>query len=178
MAVKSLKEQLAQLALKNVKMSDDSTLAETMKREANRLYDCIQFYINEYYDSYYPKIYDRTGDYRRSLKAEDIADIRVVGDTLRIGVVFDYGLAMHPNLEGVVWNDGWFDLDRHETFVPLMMETGWYAPKLASIIGRQVYRLTYFEGIGAVEKGIKRFNRTNKLGIKIDAENFYRGRAY
>ena len=176
---KSLKEQLAQIALKKVKMPDGKTLAETMASEARRLYDCIQYYIDEYYRSYQPTVYDRTDGYRKSLYAEKIADIRVEGDTLRIGVGFDLERSMHPNLESVYWND--YNLPimgQHETFVPRMMEMGWYAPKLASMLGKHVYRLTYFEGVGAVEEGIKDFNRTNKLGIKINADDFYNGKAY
>ena len=181
---KSLKEQLAQIALREVRMSTGETLAEAMASEARRLYDCIQYYIDEYYRSYEPQMYNRTYRYQGALYAEDIADIRVVGDTLSIGVAFHNALAMHPNLEGVYHNHGYGDdywlpiQDRHDTFVPLMMETGWYAPKLASMLGHHVYRLTYFEGIGAVERGIKDFNRTNKLGIKVNADDFYKGRAY
>lgn len=184
MAVKSLREQLTKIALKEVKMSDGKTLGRTMADEAKRLYACIQYYIDEYYKSYQPKVYDRTNNYRHSLRAEKVADIRIEGNTLRIRVKFDYILAMHPNLEYVYWGDRDGNemrlpiKDRHDTFVPLIMETGWYAPKLANMIGGHVYRLTYFEGIGAVEKGIADFNKTNKLGIKVDADDFYKGRAY
>jgi hypothetical protein len=68
--------------------------------------------------------------------------------------------------------------DRHETFVPLMMERGWHSPRLANMIGQEVPHLTYFAGINAVEKGIRDFNKTNKLGIKIDADDFFNGKAY
>lgn len=181
---KSLKEQLSKIALNKVKLSNGDTLGETMVSEAQRLADCIQYYIDEYYASYSPVVYDRTDGYRNSLYVEDLADIRVVGNTIRISVGFALSQAMHPNLESVYredryGNEHWIPIrDRHETFVPRMMETGWYAPRLASMIGRHIYRLTYFEGIGAVERGIADFNRTNKLGIKIDADDFFNGRAY
>lgn len=185
---KSLKEQLAQIALKKVKMPDGKTLAETMASEARRLYDCIQYYIDEYYRSYEPKVYGRTYRYQGALYAEDVADVRVVGDTLRISVAFHSDLAMHPNLSEVYWDFGYKEGYRdehaipitrsHESFVPLLMERGWNAPLLEYMIGRRVHRLTYFEGIHAVEKGIKDFNRTNKLGIKINADDFYNGKAY
>ena len=45
---KSLREQLSKIALKKIKMPNGETLAETMAREARRLYDCIQYYIDEY----------------------------------------------------------------------------------------------------------------------------------
>lgn len=181
---KSLKEQLAHIALKKVRMSDGKTLAETMASEARRLYDCIQYYIDEYYRSYEPVVYDRTYRYQGALYAEDVADVRVVGDTLRISVSFHNALAMHPNLSEVYWRDkygGEYAIpitEGHDSFVPLLMEKGWNAPRLESMIGRRVYRLTYFEGIHAVEKGIADFNRTNKLGIKVNADDFYNGKAY
>ena len=185
---KSLKEQLARIGLKKVKMHDGKTLAETMAEEARRLYRCIQHYIDEYYNSYEPVVYERTDRYQGALYAQNIADIRVVGDTLRIGVVFHNALAMHPNLESVVWDYGYFYdyeefveipiMHQHDSFVPLLMEKGWHARKLENILGQRVYRLTYFEGIHAVEKGIADFNKTNKLGIKIDADDFYNGIAY
>ena len=85
---KSLKEQLARIALREVRMSTGETLATAMAREARRLYDCIQYYIDRYYESYHPTIYDRTYGYKRALYAEGLADIKIVGDTLRIGVGF------------------------------------------------------------------------------------------
>lgn len=184
MAVKSLKEQLSQIALKKVKLSNGETLAETMSKEAEKLCRCIQYYIDEYYNSYSPSIYDRTENYRHSLQVEDVADIRVVGNTLRISVYFDMNLAMHPNLESVYRCDKygvehWIPIaDRHESFVPILMERGWSAPKLAGMIGKHVHRLTYFEGIRAVEQGINDYNRINKLGIKVNADNFYSSKAY
>ena len=184
MAVKSLKEQLTQIALKKVKLSNGVSLATTMAREARRLYDCIQYYIDKYYDSYQPVIYSRTYGYKNALTAEGLADIRVVGDTLHISVGFQENLATHPNLSGVYWNDSYNGeyfipiAESHDSFVPILMERGWHAPRLAAMIGREVPRLTYFAGINAVEKGIRDFNKTNTLGIKIDADDFFNGRAY
>ena len=184
MAVKSLKEQLAQIALKKVKLSNGDTLAETMVKEAEKLRGCIQHYIDKYYNSYQPSIYERTEGYRKSLQVEDVADIRVVGDTLRISVYFDIALATHPNLESVYryneYGRGYrIPLqNRHDSFVPALMERGWESQKLADMIGRHVYRLTYFEGIRAVEQGVADYNRINKLGIKVNADDFYRGKAY
>lgn len=174
MAANSLKEQLTKLELKKLKMSNGKALEETMAKEAQRLYECIQYHIDKYYQSYEPRVYERTGGYQRALYAEDIADIRIVGNTLQIGVGFDYEKSMHPNFTGISWDDNWFPIeDRHETFVPMLMEMGWVSDGLASMIGRHIHRLTYFEGIGAVEEGIRDFNKTNKLGIKIDADAFY-----
>ncbi len=184
MAVKSLREQLTKIALNNVKTSNGKTLAEMMVQEARRLYNCIQYHIDKYYKSYEPKIYERTYNYQRALYAEDIADIRIKGNTLIIGVKFLSEFSMHPNLEQVYWYNKyqggtWIPInDNHNSFVPILMEKGWRANRLANMIGRHVYRLTYFEGIRAVEKGIADYNKTNKLGIKINADDFYNAKAY
>ena len=182
---KSLKEQLSKIALKKVKMSNGETLAETMAREARRLADCIQYYIDEWYNSYEPSVYDRTYRLQGSLYAEDIADIRVVGNTLRIGVAFQKDLAYHESFESISYynkneeSDIHYEFNSpHNTFVPLLFNNGWKAPRLARIIGRNIYMLTYFHGAHFVENGIERFNKTNKLGIKIDADDFFNGKAY
>lgn len=184
MAVKSLKEQLSRIALKKVKLSNGETLATVMAREAHRLYECIQYYIDKYYESYQPTIYDRTYKYQNALYAERLADIRIVGDTLRISVGFQENKAMHPNLSEVYRTDFYGAeyfipiSNSHNSFVPILMERGWHAPRLASMIGEEVPRLTYFAGINAVEKGIRDFNKTNELGIKIDADDFFKSKAY
>ena len=182
---KSLKEQLSKIALKKVKMSNGETLAETMAHEARRLADCIQYYIDEWYNSYEPSVYDRTYRLQGALYAEDIADIRVVGNTLRIGVAFQEDLAFHESFESISYynkneeRDIYYEFNSpHNTFVPLLFNNGWRAPRLARIIGRNIYMLTYFHGAHFVENGIERFNKTNKLGIKIDADDFFNGKAY
>ena len=189
MAVKSLEEQLTRIALKKVKLPDGKTLEETMAEEARKLYDCIQYYIDKYYESYHPRVYERYNDYYRgALYAEDLASIRVVGNTLRIGVSFQRDLSMQPNLAEVYWDygydHGYTDYriirmkDKHDSFVPLLMEKGWHSTRLEQILGRSVYRLTYFEGIHAVEDGIRDYNKKNKLGIKINADDFFNGKVY
>lgn len=188
MAVKSLKEQLMKIALKNAKLSDGRKLSDAMESEAKRLRDCIQYYIDQYYDDYHPKVYDRTEKYKKALGAQEVSNIRIEGNTLKIGVIFDKSLSMHPNLSEVYWDygydKGYTDYriiriqDKHDSFVPILMEKGWHSARLEQILGRSVYRLTYFEGIHAVENGIEDFNRTNKLGLKVDAEEFYRSMAY
>lgn len=177
----SLEEQLSKIALKQVKING-KTLAEIMVSEAQRLADCIQFYIDKYYESYKPVIYRRTGRYKKSLCVDDIAHIRVVGNTIHISVGFNE-LAMHNNLSGVYQDyygtEYWLPIrNRHKTFVPILMEEGWHSEKLASMLGRKIYRLTDFDGIHAVRDGIDDFNKTNKYGIKIYADDFYNAKAY
>lgn len=184
MAVKSLEEQLSKIAIKKAKLSNGETLAEVMAREAHRLAECIQYYIDEWYNSYEPTVYDRTYRLHGALYAEDIADIRVVGNTLRISVIFNEDLAIHESFESVGFYDKdedrdiYYEFNPHDTFVPLLFNNGWRAPRLAHILGRNIYMLTYFHGAHFIEAGIEKFNQTNRLGIKIDDDDFFKGKAY
>lgn len=162
----SLKEQLKNLDLRQIKVSTNETLSDIMAKEAKRLYNLIQKEIDNYYNSYSPVIYDRTGNYRKSLYAEDIASIKVVGNSLEIGVGFNQSLVIHRNL-----------FDNHYSFVPLLMERGWTAKRLEDRYG-VIERFTRFDGIKAVERAIEEFNRTNKYGIIINADKFYNARVY
>lgn len=179
--VKSLKDQLASLDLKKLRLSDGRRLDVAMADEAKRLRDCIQKYINTYYRSYSPTIYGRTEGYAKALYAEDVADVRVSGNTLKIGVSFRLSDSMHPSLQSVFSpnRQQWISLNNsHNSFVPLLMERGWESNGLAAMLGRKIPRLTHFEGIQAVKYGIEEFNKTNPLGIKVDAEDFYNGKVY
>lgn len=162
----SLKEQLKNLDLKQVKLTTNETLSNIMANEAKRLYGLIQQEIDNYYKSYHPIIYNRTEGYRKSLYAEDIANIKVVGNSLEIGVGFNESLATHENL-----------FEGHYSFVPLLMERGWIAKRLEDKYG-VIERFTRFDGIKAVERAIEEFNRTNKYGIIINADKFYNARVY
>lgn len=71
----SIEEQLKKIIVSTVKMSDGLTLQQQLKREVDRLYSCIQKYIDQYYDSYKPKVYERTyrfqgSMYRQHMKKE------------------------------------------------------------------------------------------------------------
>jgi hypothetical protein len=180
----NLKQQLTQINLKKAKFADGNTVEEIMAIEAQRLYRCIKFYIDRYYNSYEPRMYDRNYWYQGALYPEKIIDIRVKKNTLVLGVNFNSQLSMHPNFEYVISGVNYYQeypidiKNSHDSFVPILMEKGWYAPRLEGMIGKSIYRLTRFDGIHAVEKGISDFNKTNKYGIKVDASNFFKAKAY
>lgn len=179
----TIEEQLAKIAVDKIKFENGRTVKQVLKDEADRLRDCIQKYIDEYYNSYAPTIYARTMGFRKSLYVDDIADIETKGNTISISLRFNTALATHPNLDNVFIHEGdgifgSYIKDKHESFVPVFMEYGWHAKKLESMIGYPVYRLTYFEGIHAIEQGIRDFNQTNPYNLKIDDSGFRNARAY
>lgn len=159
---KSIEQQIKKIVAKKIKMPDGKTLQERLADEVNRLYDCIQYYIDWYYNSYKPSIYQRTGRFQTSMYAEDIVDARVIENTIQLSILFNDNLAMHRSI-----------FNEHDSFVPALMNFGWNAPKLEKLIGESVYRFTHFDGVHFIEKGINDFNKTNSLGIRINVSAFF-----
>ena len=166
--MESLKKQLQNLDLKQVRVSNGETLSTIMEKEAKRLYRLIQERIDKYYSSYHsnPYFYERTGNFRNSLFVDDIVNIKINGNGLEIGLGFQQDLAMHRNI-----------FDNHDSFVPLLMERGWKATRLEEKYG-VIEHFTRFDGINAVRDAIEEFNRSNKYGIVVNADNFYNATIY
>jgi hypothetical protein len=166
---KSLKEQITKLAAVQIKTRTGETYAEVLKREVDRLYDCIQARIEEYYDSYEPKIYERTYRFMGALYAEDLVDIQVVGTQIQLSLRF------HPDL---AYHDTW--TENGNGFVPILLNYGFENNKLKNYLGLEhhVEHLTYLKPQLFIENGIMDWNRINKLGITIDVTAIYNGRQF
>lgn len=162
----SIRNQLVKIAVTKMRTPTGETYAEKLKKEIDRLYDCIQDEIDDYYDSYSPKVYKRTGMWKRSMYAEDLVDIRLEGDQIKLSVRTDPRRAYHWNITG-----------DHMSFVNLLMENGWLASNLEAKIGVR-NRFTRYEGAHCVKNGIERWNRNNSLGLTIDVTSIYEGTQY
>ena len=165
----SLKEQIAKLAATKIKTRSGETYAEALKREVDRLYDCIQERINEYYDNYEPKIYKRTYRFMGALYAEDLVDIRAVGTQIQLSLRF------HPVL---AYHDTW--TSNGNGYVPILLNYGFKNEKLKDYLGLDyhVEHLTYLKPQLFIENGIMDWNRTNKLGLTIDVTAIYNGKQF
>lgn len=155
----SIESQLRKIVV----TKNGETLVEKLKREVDRLYDCIQWYIDKWYNTYSPVLYERTYRFQGAMYAEDIIDIRVVGNAITLRILFDDSLSYHFNVN-----------NKHESFVPMLMNSGWIAHKLEDRIGI-VKNFTRFEGIHYIENGIRDWNHANSLGIWINAISTYDG---
>lgn len=164
---KSLKEQIAKLAVTQLRTSKGETYAQLLKREVDRLYDCINARIDEYYNSYRPKIYKRNYDFRGALYAEDMIDIRAVDNQIQLSLKF------HPDL---AYHDTW--AENGNGYVPLLVNYGFRNKALKDYLGldKDIERLTYLKPQLFIENGIMDWNRTNKLGLTIDVTAIYNGR--
>ena len=165
----SIKSQLAKLTVTKLKMGNGETYGERLKREVDRLYDCIQKRIDEYYNSYTPIRYKRTYRFHDALYAENLVDIRIEGNQFKLSLRF------HP------------DLAQHETrtskgngFVPILLNYGFQNHALENYLGLEepVEHLTYLEPQLFIENGILDWNRENSLGITIDVTAIYNGRQF
>lgn len=159
----TIEQQLRKIAIDKVKLSNGMTLRETMKFEINRLYKCIQKYIDLYYDSYEPKAYSRTYRFQGSMYAQDFIDARVVGNTIQLSITFNDDLAFHDSFSG------------EKAFVPILINYGWSHSGYESSPDDHFHK---YSGFHFIEKGIADFNATNKLGIKIDVSNVWRGQEF
>ena len=83
-----LKSQLKSIDVTKLKFKNGKTYSQVMVEEANRLRDCIQARLDEYMNSYQPKIYSRTGALQNSLKVDDILNLKVTGKTMSLDIYF------------------------------------------------------------------------------------------
>lgn len=165
----SIKSQLAKLTVTKLKMGNGETYGERLKREVDRLYDCIQKRIDEYYNSYTPIKYKRTYRFHDALYAENLVDIRIEGNQFKLSLRFHPDLAQHetwtPNGNG---------------YVPCLINYGFRNYALENYLGLEepVEHLTYLEPQLFIENGILDWNRENSLGITIDVTAIYNGRQF
>lgn len=167
--MKSIKEQITKLAAMKLKSSTGETYGELLKREVDRLYDCINARIDDYYNSYDPKIYRRTYRFQGSLYAENLVDIRVVGNQIQLSLKFRPELADH---------DTW--TSNGNGYVPILLNYGFKNESLKNYLGlnHHIEHLTYLKPQLFIENGILDWNKTNKLGITIDVNAIYDGRQF
>ena len=64
----SLERQLARIVSGKVKMWNGLTIRQNLEKAVDYLYDCVDNFIQEYYLSYEPKVYERTFDFQDSLR--------------------------------------------------------------------------------------------------------------
>ena len=162
----SIRNQLTKLAVMKMRTGTGETYAEILKREVDRLYDCIQDEIERFYRSYEPSVYKRTWRFQGSLYAEDLVDIRINGDQVELSLKFHPDLVFHENFDG-----------SHESHIGILMNYGYVADELEKRIGVVPY-FTRRDGFFFIENGIMRWNKSNSLGIQIDVTAIYNGRQF
>ena len=165
----SIKSQLAKLTVTKLKMGNGETYGEMLKREVDRLYNCIQRRIDEYYASYTPSFYKRTYRFHGALYAENLVDIRIEGNRFKLSLLFNPDLAQHET-----WTSN------GNGYVPILLNYGFRNRALEDYLelDKPVEHLTYLKPQLFIENGILDWNRENSLGITIDVTAIYEGRRF
>lgn len=163
----NIQKQLQKIISSKVKMSNGETLQEQLSREVSRLYKCIQRRIDNYYDSYTPEPYCRTYRFQGAMYAEDLIDIRIEDNQIKLSVKFHPSLAYHDTFT-----------PKGNGYVPILLNYGFNNKKLENYVGRPIEHLTYLKPQLFIEKGILDWNRQNKLGITIDVTSIYNGNKF
>lgn len=165
----NIQKQLKIIVVGKLKMNSGKTLQEQLSLEVCRLYDCIQRRIDGYYDSYKPDSYRRTFHFKRAMYAEDLVNIRLEGNQIKLSIRFHPSLAYHNTFTS-----------RGNGYVPMLLNYGFNNTKLQNYLGaaEPIEHLTHLEPQLFIENGILDWNKQNKLGITIDVTSIYNGRRF
>ena len=184
-----LNNQIKRLIAKNIKMSNGKTYEQNLLREAHRLKNIIARHLdivrNEHIpDPSNPFAYERTGDFPRSLKVEDIVNMRIVGNTIELNVYFDPDGAVRPSGFGI--KSLATDLDGEivpwrsegEVNIGLIYEFGYKVKKNTWF--KNIPYFGYRSGTRFLSNAIDEFLADNPLNIKINcpALNMYTHRKF
>lgn len=154
MSRESIQKQLKQLDVEKLIMNNGNSVAEELKRHAAILANCILKELDKVYESYEPKIYNRTYNLYNSLDVERTVriDVSSSGAKLSIGVYFDDG-AMHESFSGKMVNTAW------------LIDDGWQTHGRFASVPMFGYRKASF----FIEKGIEQYKQSvkNPFAVKL-----------
>lgn len=133
------------------------TYRQILQNETRRLKDILQRKIEDYYDSYSPKVYDRgnhEGNLRDSLSVDDVCTVSANGMKLIMNIKINDN-AIHNSI-----------LDDSEANAFWLINDGWQVKK--DVWFKDIYRFGYYEGAHFVEDAVEEFESTSKYGIKVE----------
>lgn len=136
-----------------------------LQKEGRRLERIARKAWQTYYASYSPKEYRRTYNANKALKLGRVKQISPF--EYGIELTWENDLAYHPSVVGKSQPKG---------HAVTLISGGWRASKLKAKIGRDVYRFTYFEGTGYLEKVMSMWKSTAPTGIQIELQNYVSGK--
>lgn len=150
-------------------------VASDLERQARMLLGDINALWMGYERSYNQVLYSknnnnqRTGSTRQGFDISSV-DYRMNPDgtvTMEIDLILDDGSMWHPSEFGSKYPDG-------HSF--MLISEGWKAPKLESYLGRSVYRLTEFDGVGIISSLINSYNTSEyEFKFYFEGEEYGRG---
>lgn len=156
----SIQNQLKNVNLNLLKMSNGKTLEQILYSETARLKNLIQFYLDKYIMSTPPVIYKRTGKLLSSLQIDDFLNIRIINNGLEMNVYFNEN-AIHSSGEGITDWDG----NGEKVNTAILLNYGYRVKK--DVWFKNIENFGYRAGAYFVEDGVADFNRNNPTGIKV-----------
>lgn len=129
---------------------NEKVLLKNLHEAGKLLEKLLQEQINAYYDSYDPKVYNRTYAFEQSLRLSNPFKTGV--NEWSIEVYFDEDLAFHTSST------------YQQAYVPTLIDEGW---DIRSQTGKDIPRFTHYEGFNYVDKAVSQFNKMNKFGFKV-----------
>lgn len=155
-----LKSQLKRIDVTKLKFKNGKTYSQVMVEEANRLRDCIQARLDEYMNSYQPKIYKRTKALQNSLKVDDILNLKVTGKTMSLDIYFDDS-GYNQSGDGI---QGW-DGNGETVNTAYLLNYGYDIKE--DVWFKDIPYFGYRPAGHFIEDGIADFEMSNPYGIKI-----------
>jgi len=126
---------------------------KVLSHEAKRLEQYLKDELQSYFDSYKPKVYDRTGNTMASIRVGEPKYEGGLGYSCEIS--FDESLAYHPSYIGE---------DQPKGNTIWLLNSGWRTRR-DSI--RHIDNLTSFQGTNFIGHAVDMFNRNNPYGITV-----------
>lgn len=133
--------------VKKVANSKNSPIRKIMVEEAEKLKDCIQYYLDIFYSQH---VYVGTGDLQKSLRADDFVSVDASGK-LSIKVYFDKDQA---------WGDSWLD-GYDGALKPYIVAYGF------KDTSSPYYTFGGFQGYDFIGMGIEKYESESKYNLKV-----------
>ena len=133
------------------------TYRQILERETKRLKDLLQKYIEDYYSSYSPVVYERGkhgGNLHDALSVDDMCSISANGMKLTMNINVNDNAIHNSILDDSEANSFW------------LLNDGWSVKK--DVWFKDIYRFGYYEGAHFVEEAIEEFEKTSRYGIKVE----------
>jgi hypothetical protein len=149
--------------LMSVGAFDSEKEAEKALRAEARKFKYIAVKIwRRYLASYKPAQYIRTRKSQNSIQIKSKL-IRLPNNELGMEITWEDNLA---------WHDSVLPNSKQKGHSIVLISEGWHSAKLEKIMGRAIYRFTYYKGFNYLGKVITEYDKVRDKRIGFELENF------
>lgn len=131
---------------------DQSNVRQILINAAHMLEDYLKEELQNYFDSYQPKEYVRTGNTVNSIR---VSEPYKSGVGWSIEIYFDESLALH---DSVIGNN------QPKGYTPWLLEVGW---NIENKVGFSRPMFTSHPGTHYIKHAVEKFNRDNQYGLEV-----------